>query len=107
METQSTTPTATPQTYIEVGTDNMHLGPDSLVIYQPRYMDSTKKRIKAIVRMPDNKLVEMEANKDDSSAALIRDVLAQYSEAELEMFTHREMCISEKLRELNQRMMEG
>lgn len=101
MEAQNET-----QSYIEVGVDKIHLGPDSLVIYQPRYTDASKKRIKAIVRMPDGKLTEMEADKADSRAALIRDVMFQYSEVELEMFTHREFCILEKLRQLNARIAE-
>ena len=100
------TATTSQQALIEVGVATMHLGPDSLVIYQPRYTDANKTRIKAIVRMPDGKLTEMEADKSDARAALIRDVFSQYSEAELEMFTHREFCILGKLRELNQRMIE-
>ena len=100
------TPEKDGQAFIEVGAATMHLGPDSLVIYQPRYINAAKTRIRAIVRMPDGKLTEMEANKDDTAAALIRDVFCQYSEAELEMFTHREFCILDKLRILNQRMAE-
>lgn len=92
--------------YIEVSASNMHLGPDSLVVYHPRYIDAAKTKIKAIVRTQDGKLVEMEASKSDSSAGLIRDIFCQYSEPELEMFTHRENCILQKLHDLNQRMQE-
>lgn len=96
----------TQNTQIEVGIGTMHFGPDSLVVYHPRYTDASRTKIKAIVRMQDGALVEMEANKADQQAGLIRDVRLQYSEAEIEMFTHREFCVLEKMRELNHRMME-
>lgn len=98
--------TDAPETRIQVGTDTIHLGPDSLVVYHPRYADPTKKRIKAIVRRLDGTFAELEAERDDERSGLIRDVFAQYSEAEIEMFTHRENCVLEKLRLVNERQAE-
>lgn len=91
---------------IQVGIETIHLGPDSLVVYHPRYTDASKKRIKAIVRQPDGTLVEFEADRNDDRAGLILDVFCQYSEAEIEMFTHREFCIQQKMGELNERAIE-
>lgn len=95
-----------PEAVIKVGTETIHLGPESLVVYQPRYADAAKTRIKAIVRRLDGSFAELEAAKDDQTAGLIRDVFAQYSEGEIEMFTHRENCVLEKLRVRNERQAE-
>ncbi|RZA07955.1 MAG: hypothetical protein EOP11_06310 [Proteobacteria bacterium] len=62
----------------------------SLAVYQPRFTDAQKTKIKGIVRLPDGKILEMEGLKADRRSAFIQDVLSQYTEAEIESFTERE-----------------
>lgn len=76
--------------------DQIPMENHSLGVYQPRYTDPQKTRIKAIVRLPNGKFVEMEAAKSDHRSDLIRDVFSQYSEAEIESFTERERKFQEQ-----------
>jgi len=63
---------------------------DSMIVYQPRYADDKKTRVHAIVRAPDGRITDMEADIKDKSNPFIRDVFLQYTVAEIEAFTARE-----------------
>ncbi len=91
---------------IEISIDRINLNPDSRYIYHPRYINTEKTILKAIVRFPDGSLNEIEAKKDDRNSALIRDIYLQYSEAEIEMYTHRELCMQSKMKVLFERHQE-
>jgi|GEM_PF-3231877 len=86
--------------HISVGPEQISLRPDSRWIFQPRYVDSEKTILTAIVRFPDGSLREMEGHRDDNDSPLVRDISLQYSEAEIELFTHRENCMRLKADEM-------
>lgn len=78
---------------------NIQLEADSFLIYQPRYVDEKKTRIKAIVRLPNGQIMEMEANRADTKSTLIRDIFSQYSAEEIELFSAREQqVVAQKVR---------
>lgn len=88
---------------IEINPEKMVLHADSRYIYQPRFTSPDRSSVKALVRLPDGSLQEMEAPRADRNSPLIRDVFDQYSEAEIEMFTLREQCMNQKMNELQER----
>lgn len=88
---------------IEINPEKISLLPDSRLIYQPRFIDNQKSKIRAIVKFPDGTLREIEADRNDTHSPFIRDVFLQYSEAEIELFSHREQCVNLKLEEIAKR----
>jgi hypothetical protein len=68
---------------------DIRFSPDSPLVFHPRYADADGKRLKAIVRLPDGRFTEMEADRGDLKSALRRDIFAQYSEEEILFFTQR------------------
>jgi hypothetical protein len=86
--------------------EGIRLQADSRLIYQPRFTNEERTRIRAIVRLKDDRLVEMEADVADSRSSLIRDAFLQYSREEIERFTVREEQVLSKKREIDLRIAE-
>src|SRR5690348_13803129 len=80
--------------------------PDSLLVYHPRYANPERTRIRAIVRLKDERLIEMEADIADPLSPLIRDVFFQYSREQIEWLTQREAEALRKKHEIEQRALE-
>ena len=81
----------------------MQLFPDSPLIFHAHYMDEQKQRLRAIVRFPDGRFTEMEGNRSEETSAFIRDVFAQFTEAEIEANTARELALREAKEEIDRR----
>ncbi len=94
------------ETQIQISPEKIVLREDSRYIFQPRFVDDERTIVKAIVLFPDGSLREMEAERDDADSPLVRDVFLQYSEAEIEMHTHRERCMIQKMQAVEQRARE-
>ena len=75
------------KTEFEVAAQGIQLFNDSAEVFHPHFSNEKKTRIKAVVRLPDGSFREMEADLADSKSPFVRDVTAQYSMAEIEMFT--------------------
>ncbi len=94
------------ETRVEIDPAKIRLFNNSRDIYQPYYVDEARVLIRAIVRGPDGRLTEVDATKEDPQSDLYRDIYAQYSETEIEMFTHREWLVSQKRRERDEKLRE-
>ncbi|MBI3507543.1 MAG: hypothetical protein HY059_22130 [Proteobacteria bacterium] len=81
---------------------DIQLDPDSMIVYQPRWVGEGKTRIRAIVRGPDGRFGELEVNVDSKRSSLLRDILCQYSEAEIDAFTSREARVLETARRVSE-----
>jgi hypothetical protein len=86
--------------------EQLQLSPDSPYVYHPRWSNAEKTKLRAIVRMPDGRLSEVEASRDDKRSPLLRDILAQYTEDEIQLFTDRHNLLAEAGRQRDQRMAE-
>ena len=84
----------------------IQMSPDSPYVFHPRFANREKTRIKAILRLPDGRFTEMEVDRSDVRSPLLRDVFAQYTEEEIEMFTVRQLKVSEVRRQLDMRIAE-
>jgi hypothetical protein len=84
-------------------THQVSLRADSRLIYHPRFANAEKTRIKAIVRTPDGRMVEMEGDLADGRSPLIRDLLGQYTRADIERFTDWEKSVLEAKQKVDRR----
>ena len=84
----------------------VRLSPDSPYIYNPRFLGEDMRRIKAIVRLPDGRIVEMEGDREDQSSRFINEVFVQYSMEEIITHTARENKITEHMQHLRKRLEE-
>lgn len=71
---------------------------DSVLVYQPRYTDESRTRVRAILVMPNGQLIETEKSVDDRESRFVRDIFLQYTEAEIWENTRRELVMLEKKR---------
>jgi hypothetical protein len=86
--------------------ERIQMSPDSPFVYQPRFVNPEKTRLRAIVRMPNGSLTEMEVDVNDVKSPVNRDIFAQYTQAELELFTERHTRMTAAKREMDQRIAE-
>lgn len=86
--------------------DQIQMSPDSPYVFQPRFANRERTRIKAILRLPDGRFTEMEVDRSDVRSPLLRDIFAQYTEEEIEMFTLRQLKVSDVRRQLDMRIAE-
>lgn len=61
-----------------------------MIIYQPRFIDEGRTQVRAIARLVDGRILELEGDRREEKSDFIRDVFAQYSESEIIAFTERE-----------------
>ena len=87
--------------------ENIEFADDSVIIYQPRYTDESKSRVRAIVKLPNGKLIEIEKESKERSSSFVRDIFLQYSDEEIMEFSKREQLVSEKKRIADQRASEN
>lgn len=66
---------------------------DSVLIYQPRYTDDSRNRIRAIVSLPNGQIMQVEKSVADRDSKFVRDIFLQYTEQEILEFTRRENCV--------------
>jgi hypothetical protein len=72
---------------------------DSVLIYQPRYTDETRLRVRAIVALPNGQLMQMEKSVHDRESKVVRDIFLQYTPDEIMEYTRREnVVLPEKTR---------
>ena len=85
---------------IEISPDSIQFLPGSLTVLMPSYADADRQKIKAVVQFADGQYREVEGRVSDTGNPFIRDVFAQYSSSEIEMFTHRASIVQQKREEL-------
>jgi len=72
---------------------DIELAEDSVLVYQPRFIDDARTRVAAIVRLPNGQLLEVEKSYDDLESRFVRDIRLQYSNEEILEFTLRENAL--------------
>lgn len=75
--------------------------PAAAIVYQPRFTDQNRKKIKAIIKTADGRLKEFEGSTDPATSSLMRDVLGQYTVEEIEFFSQREWRMLEQKKEVD------
>ncbi len=91
---------------IEISREKIRLTPGSPALIYPHYADEKKNRIRVITKFPDGRLNEMVVNCADQASVILRDLMDQYSPAEIEMNTLRENCVREIRAEHEQMLQE-
>lgn len=79
---------------------------DSVLVYQPRFTDESRTRIKAFMVLPNGQLMETEKDVRDQDSRFIRDIFLQYTEEEILQFTARENIVLEKKQKAAERAAE-
>lgn len=63
---------------------------NSMLIYSPRFIDESHQRIRAIARLSDGRILELEGDRSETKSDFIRDIFLQYTEDEIAKCTARE-----------------
>jgi len=79
---------------------------DSVMVYQPRFTNPERTKVKALIALPNGQFKEIEKDCADRSSIIVRDIFLQYNEAEIVEFTAREQAMVAKKGAADARAME-
>jgi hypothetical protein len=74
----------------------IEFGDDSVMVYQPRFANAERTKVKALIVLPNGQIKEIEKECADRSSKIVRDIFLQYTEAEILEFTEREQAVLAK-----------
>ncbi len=90
---------------IEISREKIRTNPGSPALIYPHFIDERKTKIRVITKFPDGRLNETVVNCGDAGSLILRDLMDQYSVAEIEMNTLRENIVRE-LRQEHEKLLQ-